>query len=70
MSVRRKGRDMSFEPSNNIDLPAASDAAPAISVSAAELTVAMPPKETPRKRYAAPSAPRVMQFMRAPADKA
>jgi hypothetical protein len=59
---------MTLENTTNIELPADDT----MHVVAAEpvAIIAAPPRETPRKRYAAPSAPRVMQFMRTPADKA
>jgi hypothetical protein len=63
---------MTLENTTNIELPAADTlhVAAAEAAMTALIAVATPPREPPRKRYAAPSAPRVMQFMRAPADKA
>jgi len=61
VSASRKGRVMSLESSDNIEIP--EDEALASPAAAAPFVSAQP-KEPPRKRYAAPSAPRVMQFMR------
>lgn len=63
---------MTLENTTNIELPSDDTAHVTAEVAAepARAVVATPPREPPRKRYAAPSAPRVMQFMRAPADKA
>lgn len=63
---------MTLENTTNIELPSDDTAHVTAEVAAEPVrsVVATPPREPPRKRYAAPSAPRVMQFMRAPADKA
>ena len=70
MSVRRKGRDMSLENTKNIELPKDDEAAAPEDAVSAEPAAPTPPREPPRKRYAAPSAPRVMGFMRPPGEKA
>jgi hypothetical protein len=59
---------MTLDNTMNIELP--SDDTAHAAAEPVMTSAATPPKEPPRKRYAAPSAPRVMQFMRAPADKA
>ncbi|MBI1401274.1 hypothetical protein [Hyphomonas sp.] len=63
---------MTLENTTNIELRSDDTAQVTAEVAAEPVraVVATPPGEPPRKRYAAPSAPRVMQFMRAPADKA